>query len=107
MLTRAAPADPPLGHARYVTDVVEAARLAKEAAGERNVLLHGAEAARACLRAGVLDEMALQIVPVLLGQGRRLFDDLLPEHVELELLHALDAPGSVALRYRVLRAEAT
>jgi dihydrofolate reductase len=102
VLTRSAPADPPLGHARYVTDVVEAAAQAREAAGERDVLLHGASAAQAFLRAGEIDELALQIVPVLLGQGRRLFDELPPEIVELELVHALDGPGMVHLRYRVL-----
>ena len=102
VLTRSAPAEPPLGHARYVTDVREAAAQAKAAAGDRDVLLHGAEAARACLRAGVLDEMALQVVPVLLGSGRRLFDDMPPEQVELELVRALDGPGMVHLRYRVL-----
>lgn len=49
--------------------------------------------------------MALQVVPVLLGQGRRLFGDgpdELPGHVELELLRTLDGPGMVHLRYRVL-----
>jgi dihydrofolate reductase len=102
VLTRSAPAEPPLGHARYVTDVVEAAAQAKAAAGDRDVLLHGASAARACLRAGLLDEMSLQVVPVLLGQGRRLFDEMPPEHVELELIHSLDGPGMVHLRYRVL-----
>ena len=40
-------------------------------------------------------------MPVLLGQGRRLFDDLPPDHVELELLRALDGPGVQHLRYRV------
>ena len=101
VLTRSAPAEPAPGHARYVTDVREAAAQAKEAAGDRNVLLHGAEAARACLRAGVLDEMALQVMPVLLGQGRRLFDNMPPDHVELELVHTLDGPEMLHLRYRV------
>jgi dihydrofolate reductase len=105
VLTRSAPAEPPPGHARYVTDVREAAALATEAAGDRDVLLHGAAAARACLQAGVLDEMALQIVPVLLGQGRRLFDELPDEQVELELVDSLDGPGQVHLRYRVLGGE--
>ena len=107
VLTRSAPAEPPLGHARYVTDVREAAAQARAAAGGRDVLLHGAEAARACLRAGVLDEMALSVVPVLLGAGRRLFDDMPPELVELELVRALDGPGMVHLRYRVLPASAS
>lgn len=107
VLTRSAPPGPAPGHARYVTDVREAAAQAKEAAGDRDVLLHGAEAARACLQAGVLDEMALQVVPVLLGSGRRLFDDMPPEHVELELVRALDGPRTLHLRYRVLSAGET
>ena len=104
VLTRSAPAEPAPGYARYVTDVREAAALAREGAVDRDVLLHGAEAARACLRAGVLDEMALLVVPVLLGQGRRLFDDMPPDHVELELVRAHDGPRTLHLRYRVLSA---
>ena len=102
VLTRTVPEEAPAGHARYVTDVRVAAAQAKRAAGGRDVLLHGAAAARACLQAGVLDEMALQVVPVLLGQGRRLFDGMPPDHVELELLRTLDGPGMLHLRYRVL-----
>ncbi len=70
-------------------------------AGGRDILLHGAATAQACLRAGLLDEMELQLMPVLLGQGRRLFEDMPPDHIELELLRALDGPGVLHLRYRV------
>jgi dihydrofolate reductase len=101
VLTRSVPDEPPPGHARYVTDVREAAALARQAAGDRDVLLHGAEAARALLQAGELDEMALQVIPVLLGQGRRLFDGMPPEHVELELVGALVGRGMLHTRYRV------
>jgi dihydrofolate reductase len=101
VLTRSVPGEPAPGHARYVTDVREAAALARQAAGDRDILLHGAEAARAFLHAGELDEMALQVIPVLLGQGRRLFDDMPPEHVELELVRALVGPGMLHTRYRV------
>ncbi|MEJ2860174.1 dihydrofolate reductase family protein [Actinomycetospora flava] len=95
---------PASGHVRYVADVHEAAAAARAAAGDRNVLFHGAAAAQALLRAGELDEIALQIVPVLLGQGRRLFDEMPPEHVELDLVRSADGPGMVHLRYRVRRA---
>ena len=101
VLTRSIPDEPAPGHARYVTDVREAAALAREAAGDRDILLHGAEAARAFLQAGELDEMALQVIPVLLGQGRRLFDDMPAEHVELELVRALVGRGMLHTRYRV------
>ncbi|MDN5860952.1 MAG: dihydrofolate reductase family protein [Pseudonocardia sp.] len=103
VLTRSVPAGPAPGHARYVTDVADAVAGARAAANGRNVLLHGASAARACLRAGLVDELELHVVPVLLGAGRRLFDGLPPDHVELELVRALDGPGVQHLRYRVRR----
>lgn len=106
VFTRAAPAEPPPGSARYVTDGIESCvAQAKAAAGGRDILLHGAVTAQECLRAGLLDEIQLHLVPVLLGQGRLLFADLLPEHVELELVRALDGPGVQHLRYHV-RSEA-
>ena len=76
VLTRAAPAEPPPGSARYVTDIASCVAAAKAAAGDRDILLHGAATAQECLRAGLLDELELSVVPVLLGQGRRLFADL-------------------------------
>lgn len=105
VLTRSVPEEPAFGHARYVTDVREAAARARQAAGDRDVLLHGAEAARAVLHAGELDEMSLQIIPVLLGQGRRLFDDMPPQHIELELIRTLEGPEMLHTRYRVRSAK--
>lgn len=101
VLTGSAPDEPPPGSARYVTDVGECAAQARAAAGEHDVLLHGAATAQSFLRAGLLDEMELQLIPVLLGQGRRLFENLPPDHVELQLVRALDGPGVQHLRYRV------
>ena len=102
VLTHAEPDEPAPGHARYVTDGIESCvAQARAAAGGRDILLHGAAIAQECLRAGLLDEMELQLMPVLLGQGRRLFEDMPPDHIELELLRALDGPGAQHLRYRV------
>ena len=102
VLTHAAPDEPAPGHARYVTDGIESCvAQAKAAAGGRDILLHGAATAQECLRAGLLDEMELHLMPVLLGQGRRLFEDMPPDHIELELLRDLDVPGVLHLRYRV------
>jgi dihydrofolate reductase len=95
--TRRPPDDPPRGAATitFVTDGIESAvTQAKAAAGDKNVLLHGAATAQRCLRAGLLDEMEIHLVPVLLGQGRRLFDHLSADHIELELTRVVDAPGS-------------
>ena len=100
------PDDPPTGRATitYVTDGIEsAAAQATAAAGDRDVMMHGADAAQHTLRAGVLDEMELHVIPVLLGRGRRLFDHLGADHIELELTRILDAPGVTHLRYRIVR----
>ena len=105
VLTHDVPADPPPGSVRYVTDVRDAAAQARAAAGDADVMVMGAGAAQALLRAGELDEMELHVVPVLLGQGRRLFADLPPQHVELDLVRTLDGPGVQHLSYRV-RSEA-
>jgi dihydrofolate reductase len=110
VLTHDVPADPPPGSVRYVTDARECATAARAAAGDGDVMVHGAGAAQALLRAGELDELELHVVPVLLGQGRRLFDHLPAEHVELELVRRLSTPDTedlarrvTHLRYRVVR----
>jgi dihydrofolate reductase len=95
--------DIPPGSARFVTDVVTCAGQARAAAGDRGVMVHGAGAAQALLRAGLLDEMEIHLVPVLLGEGRRLFDSLGPDHIELDLVRRLEAPDVTHLRYRISR----
>jgi dihydrofolate reductase len=88
----------------YVDDVGTAMTEAKRAAGDRNVLVHGAATAQLALAAGVLDELELHVIPVLFGQGRRLFDNLGPEHIELERTRILEGEGGVThMHYRVQR----
>ena len=83
-------------------------RLAREAVGDGVVTVLGAGAAQSLLRAGELDELDLHVVPVLLGRGRRLFDHLPPDQVELTLLRSLPTPTTetparqaLHLRYRI------
>jgi dihydrofolate reductase len=104
VLTRSEPADPAPGHARYATDAAACVAEARAAAADRDVMVHGAVTAQSMLRAGLLDELAIQLMPLLLGQGRRLFDDLPPELHELELLRSLEGPDVLHLRYRVGKA---
>jgi dihydrofolate reductase len=92
----------------YVDDVATAMTRAKEAAGDRDVLVHGAAVAQLALAAGVLDELELHVVPVLFGQGRRLFDNLDPEQIELERTRILEGEGGVThMHYRVKRCDRT
>jgi dihydrofolate reductase len=88
---------------RFFSDVVACAVQARAAAGDRAVLVHGAGAAQALLRAGELDELEIHLVPVLLGAGRRLFDALGSGHIELELVRRLEDRDVTHLRYRVLK----
>ena len=87
----------------YVNDVTTAMSEAKRAAGDKDVLVHGAATAQLALAAGVLDELEIHVIPVLLGQGRRLFDNLAPEHIELERTRILEGDGVTHMHYRVQR----
>ena len=88
----------------YVNDVTSAMAQAKEAADLKNVLVHGAGTAQLALAAGVLDEIELHVVPVLFGQGRRLFEGLAAEQIELERTRILEGEGGVThMHYRVQR----
>jgi dihydrofolate reductase len=85
----------------YVTDgITNAMKQAKAAAGDRNVLVHGAYTAQLALAAGVLDELQIHQVPVLFGSGRRLFE-VLPERIELEIVQVIDTPAATHIRYRI------
>jgi dihydrofolate reductase len=88
----------------YVNDVRTAMSEAKRAAGDKDVLVHGAGTAQLALAAGVLDELEIHLIPVLLGQGRRLFDNLRPDHIELERTRILEGEAGVThLHYSVQR----
>jgi len=87
----------------YVNDgIASAMAQAKAAAGDRNVLVHGAYTPQRALEAGVLDELQIHQIPVLFGGGRRLFE-VLPSRVELEIVRVIDTPEATHIRYRVRR----
>ena len=87
----------------YVSDgITSAMAQAKAAAGDRHVHVIGAYTAQRALEAGVLDEIHLHQIPVLFGDGRRLFD-VLPSRIELEIIRVVDTPEATHIRYRVRR----
>lgn len=98
--TRGVPPAPQSRWVHYVADPKTAVREAKAAAGEADVMVHGAALAQSLLREGLLDELEIQLVPVLLDAGRRLFN---ADRVDLDLLRVIDAPGVTHLRFRVRR----
>jgi dihydrofolate reductase len=89
----------------FVTDGIESAlEQAKEAAGGKDVWLGGGAAVfQQYLAAGLVDELKLSVVPVLLGDGTRLFANVAAADVKLEPVRVVDAPGVTHLTYRVGR----
>jgi len=88
----------------FVTDGIESAlEQAREAAGGKDVmLLGGAQVVQQYLATGLLDELELHVVPVVLGDGARLLDNLRDAEVQLEQVRAVEAPGVTHLKYRVV-----
>jgi dihydrofolate reductase len=91
----------------FVTDGVESAvHRAQAAAGDKDVLVMGGPtAAQQAVRAGLVDEIAIHMVPVLLGAGSRLFEHLAPEAVELERIELIASPQATHLRFRVVKSD--
>jgi dihydrofolate reductase len=87
---------------RFVTEGIERAlEYARVSAGKKNINLMGAETAQQFLRAGLVDELHISLVPVLLGAGARLFEQV-PAHVELERTGLVQSPTVTHLRFRVI-----
>ncbi len=76
---------------------------ARAAAGEKNVAVGAASIVQQCIRAGLLDEIHIDLVPVLLGGGVRLFEHLGPAPIELESTRVIEAPGVTHLTFRVVK----
>jgi dihydrofolate reductase len=106
VVTHSAPDDAPEdGVYTFVTGgIEEALRRAREAAGDKYLtVMGGAEIGRQYLRAGLVDELSLHVVPVLFGSGTRLFEDTVSEHVDLELVDLVTTDAATHLRLRVKR----
>jgi dihydrofolate reductase len=89
----------------FVTDGIESAlRQAKAAAGDKDVsVAGGANIVQQFIEAGLLDQLQIHLVPVLLGDGRRLFDHIGTEQIELESTGVIESLGVTHLRFRVVK----
>jgi dihydrofolate reductase len=76
---------------------------AKQAAGDKNVDIVGAQIALQCLKAGLLDEIQLDLLLVLLGGGVRLFENLGNRPLELEPIGVVQGSGVTHLQFRVVK----
>jgi dihydrofolate reductase len=88
----------------FVTDGVESAiAQAKQAAGDKDVSVNGSHIVRQALKDGLIDEFQIDLAPVLLGTGIRLFEPVGIEPVKLEIIRVMTAPTVTHLKYRVVK----
>jgi dihydrofolate reductase len=104
--THAEPEDVPEGGVyTFVTDGIESAlEQAKAAAGDKDVaVMGGAEIGQQFIRAGLIDEISIHLVPVLFGGGTRMFEHLGSEHIQLETAGVIETPTATHLRFRIVK----
>lgn len=88
----------------FVTGIEAALAQARAAAGDKNVgIWGGANIIRQYLKAGLIDEMEIHLVPILLGSGVRLFEDLTSESFDLRGIRCIETPAATHLRFEVVR----
>ncbi len=88
----------------FVTEGVRSAvEQARAVAGEKDVAVGAASVVQQCIRAGLLDEIHIDLVPVLLGGGVRLFEHLGSTPIELESTEVIEGAGVTHLTFRVVR----
>src|SRR5688572_7769599 len=89
----------------FITDgAATAVEQARAAAGEKNVMVMGAEVTQELIRLRLIDELHIHMIPVLLGDGLRLFDQLGREQIELEIVGATPSAKVTHLIYRLPKA---
>jgi dihydrofolate reductase len=104
VISHSAPQDVPQDSVyRFVNGVEEALETAKKAAGEKVISITGANVAQQFLTRGLIDEIAIHLVPVLFGSGTRLFEGLGDTHIQLEALEVVETPVVTHLRYRIVK----
>ena len=88
----------------FVTDGVESAiRQAQQAAGDKDIVVCTASILQQCLNLGLMDEIHIDVAPLLLGKGVRLFDHLDIKPIELERIRVVEAPGVTHMGFRVVK----
>ena len=104
VVSHSVPKDIPDGGVYIFVDSVEAAHAeAKKAAGNKDIVVHGANTAQQLITLGLVDEVLIHLVPVLFGSGTRLFEHQGREHIPLETVEVIETKEAIHLRFRVVK----
>ena len=87
----------------FTDNLGEAVARARDLAGDKNVAIGSADLTQQCLNAGILDELYIDLVPVMLGAGTRFFENLEGTPYRLEQIEVVEGLGVTHLAYRVLK----
>jgi dihydrofolate reductase len=102
IVSHSVPQDIPDGGVYTFVDSVDAAlEKAKKAAGDKDIGIQGANIAQQFITRGLVDEIAIHLVPVLFGSGIRLFEQPGSEHIPLETVEVIETKEAIHLRFRV------
>ena len=103
IVSHSVPQDVPHGGVYTFVDGVEAAfETAKKLAGDKDILIMGADVPQQFLKRGLIDEVSIHLAPVLFGSGTRLFEGLDGEHISLEILEVIQTREAIHMRFRVI-----
>jgi dihydrofolate reductase len=104
VVSHTVPQDVPDGGVYHFVNGAEAAfEKAKELAGDKDISISGANVAQQFIKLGLIDEIAVHLIPVLFGSGTRLFEGLGNEHSQLETIEVINRPEVIHLRFRVVK----
>ena len=104
IVSHSVPEDVPNGGVYTFVDSVDAAfETAKSLAGDKDILVMGANVAQQFLKRGLIDEISIHLVPVLFGSGTRLFEGLEGEHISLEIIEVIQTAEAIHTRFRVVK----
>ena len=104
VVSNSEPEEVPEGGVYTFVDSIEGAlEQARAAAGDQDVaVMGGADIGQQYIRAGLVDEISIHLVPVLLGSGTRMFEHLGSEHIQLETASVIETPAATHLLFRVV-----
>jgi dihydrofolate reductase len=87
----------------FVNSIEAALETARKLAGGKDIYITGADIAQQFLKRGLIDEISIHLIPVLFGNGTRLFEHLNSEHISLETVEVIQTAEAIHLRFRVIK----
>lgn len=104
IVSHSVPGDvPDRGVYTFVDNIQAGLEIAKNAAGDKDILIHGGNTAQQLITLGGVDEIFIHLVPVLFGSGTRFYEHVSGGHVQLETVEVIETKEAIHLRFRIIK----